>query len=604
MEGIVFKVALIAVLGIGAQWVAWRYNLPAIVLMSVAGIVAGPLTGVLDPYADFGDLLRPMIGVAVAVILFEGGLTLNFSELRETSRAVRRVVFPGVLFSWAGGAAAAHYIAGLSLEIAILFAGIMVVTGPTVILPLLRQAKLAPRPRSVLKWEGIINDPIGALLAVLVFEYLIYADQGRTISEIALWVATASVLAVGIGLAVSYVVIVSFKRGLVPEFLKAPITFTAILLCFETANLIEHETGLLAVTVFGMALANAKLASIAELRRFKEYVTVLFVSSVFVVLTATLTVDVLYAVDWGLIGFVAAMLLLVRPISIFASTIGSGLTWQERLLIGWIAPRGVVAVAISGFFGAELVAAGYEEGAQLIPLSFAMVFATVLAHGFSVRWVARQFDLTSHEKEGVLIVGASPVAIAFARFLKDVDVPVTIADTGWSRLKAARLADIPVYYGEILSEATEHHLDMQNVGALVALTDNEAYNSLVCTEFGPEIGRSRVFQLGREQSDDPHGVAFTRRGRAFFKSGMTLEELSEKYFSGWTFQKTKLSEQYDFQTYKDERPADMEILAVLKRSGALAFSVNTVRAEAGDTVISFAEPAAASQKSNESSSPA
>ena len=591
MEDIVVIITAIGVLGIGAQWLAWRFNLPAIVLMAVAGIIAGPVTGLLQPEQDFGDLLRPMIAVAVAVILFEGGLTLNFHELRDASRGVRRLVFPGVFVGWALGTVAAHYVAGLSLPVAILFAGILVVTGPTVIIPLLRQAKLAQRPRAILKWEGIINDPIGALFAVLVFEYLVYVDQGATVAGTVFWVLVASSVAAGIGVGLGVGLAQLFRRGMIPEFLKAPFILCAVLICYAAADQIEHETGLVAVTALGITLGNARLASITEMRRFKEYVTVLFVSGVFVILTATLTPDVLTAVDWPLIGFVLAILFLVRPATVWISTIGAGLTWQERLLLGWIAPRGVVAVAVSGFFGAELVHLGYEEGAQLIPLSFAVVFATVLAHGFSIKWLAERLDLTSKEDPGVLIVGASAWSTAFAHCLKDMGVTVAIADTGWRRLKPARLAAIPTYHEEILSEATEHEIDMNKYGHMVAVTGNEAYNSLVCTEFGPELGRTNVLQLGRAEDDDPRGVSFTLRGRPLFKTPVALEELLRRHYAGWTFQKTKLSEQYTFDNWAAARPDETEILLIQKKSGTLVFSSNNARAEAGDTILAYAPPA-------------
>ncbi len=590
MEDIIVKLTLIGVLGIGAQWLAWRFNLPAIVLMAVAGILAGPVTGVLQPEADFGELFRPMIAVAVAVILFEGGLTLNFHELRDASRGVRRLVFPGVFVGWVLGTLAAHYVAGLSLPVAILFAGILVVTGPTVIIPLLRQAKLAARPRAILKWEGIINDPIGALFAVLVFEYLHYADQGSTVAGTVFWVVIASTLAAGIGVGMGLGLAQLFRRGLIPEFLKAPFILCAVLICYAIADQIEHETGLVAVTALGITLGNARLASITEMRRFKEYVTVLFVSGVFVILTATLTPDVLYAVDWPLIGFVLSILFLVRPATVWISTIGAGLPWQERLLLGWIAPRGVVAVAVSGFFGAELVHLGYPEGADLIPLSFAIVFATVLAHGFSIKWLAERLDLTSKEDPGVLIVGASAWSTSFAQCLKNMDIPVAIADTGWRRLKSARLADIRTYHEEILSEATEHEIDMNKYGHMVAVTGNEAYNSLVCTEFGPEIGRNNVLQLGGAEDDDPRGVSFTLRGRPLFKKGIGLEELLRRHYAGWIFQKTTLTDQYTYDNWLSDKPEEIEIILVQKKNGTLVFSANKARAEAGDTIVAYAPP--------------
>ncbi|MEM7571055.1 MAG: cation:proton antiporter, partial [Pseudomonadota bacterium] len=308
MDNIVNILAIVGVLGIGSQWIGWRFNLPAIVLMSIAGIVAGPLLGILRPEDDFGAFLRPMVSVAVAIILFEGGLSLNFKEIRGVSRSVRRMVFPGVAIAWGLGALAGHYAAGLSWPVAILFAGLLVVTGPTVIVPLLRQAHLAARPRTVLKWEGIINDPIGALLAVLVFEYVVSAAEGGGIGQTLGLLAFACVVAVVIGVLMGLAVAYVFPRGLVPEFLKSPALFTAVLVCFGVAETIEHETGLLAVTAMGIYLANARIASLPELRRFKENMTIILVSGVFVILCASLQMSDFYSADWRMLAFVLATL--------------------------------------------------------------------------------------------------------------------------------------------------------------------------------------------------------------------------------------------------------------------------------------------------------
>ena len=255
---IVPKIALIGALGISAQWLAWRYNLPAIVLMSVAGLIAGPALGILSPAQDFGEFLRPIISIAVAVILFEGGLNLNFSELRGVGRAVWRLVFVGAPLAWILGALAAHHGAGLSWPTAILFAGILVVTGPTVIMPLLRQARLSHRPGAVLKWEGIVNDPVGALLAVLVFEYLVVAEEGHNMIASGSWLAVVTLASAALGVAAGSLIAWTFQRGHVPEFLKAPVILVSVLLTFVLADLLEHEMGLVAVTAMGLAYCQLK----------------------------------------------------------------------------------------------------------------------------------------------------------------------------------------------------------------------------------------------------------------------------------------------------------------------------------------------------------
>ena len=600
MDNLVLAFTIIGVLGVGAQWLAWRFNFPAIVLMAIAGVIAGPVLGVFTApgappgtppmEALFGEFYRPIIAVAVAVILFEGGLTLNFAEIRGRRKSVRRLIFPGVPIAWGLGAVAAYLIGGLSWQVALLFGGIMVVTGPTVIIPMLRQSKLNARPAALLKWEGIVNDPIGALLAVLVYEYLIVGGSGASSGEIVSSLIIAAILSAALGFAIGRFAAAIFRRGFVPEYLKPPVLLALVLVCFETANLLQHEAGLLSVTAMGLTMANSRIASINELRLFKENIAVLLVSGVFIILTANLTFQSLALLDWQAFWFIAAMLFVVRPLSVFLSTIGAGLTFQERLLVGWIAPRGIVAVAVSSFFGASLMAEGYADGEKLIPLAFAMVFATVVLHGFTIGPIAKALGLAAQERPGVLIVGASPWSAALAAKLKELEVPVMIADTSYRRLKPARLANVQTYYGEILSEVTEHHLDLNRFGYVLAVGGNEAHNALVATDLAPEMGRAAIYQVNARGKDeeDRKALSYTLQGRTFLHSAAPLDELLRRHYSGWIYQRTRLSEEYPPERYLKDLGAEHEIVLLI-RKGTLFFASQEapLKPEIGDTALAY-----------------
>lgn len=600
MENLVLAFAIIGALGVGAQWLAWRFNLPAIVLMAIAGVMAGPVLGLFSmPGAEpgtppmealFGEFYRPIIAVAVAVILFEGGLQLNFAELRGLTKGVQRLVFPGVAIAWGLGAVAAYLIAGLSWQVALLFGGVMVVTGPTVIIPLLRQSKLNARPATLLKWEGIVNDPIGALLAVLVYEFLVASGEHGSLGDIIASIVLASILSGVFGYTIGRFAASSFRRGWVPEYLKPPVLLALVLICFETANLLQHEAGLLAVTAMGVTMANSKIASINELRLFKENIAVLLVSGVFIILTANLTFESLSLLNWSTVWYLTAMLLVVRPLTVFISTIGAGLPLKERLLVGWIAPRGIVAVAVSSFFGASLAAEGYVDGELLIPLAFAMVFATVIAHGFSIGPLAKALGLASKDRPGVLIAGASPWSVALAAKLKEFELPVMVADTSWRRLKPARLADIPTYYGELLSEVTEHHLDLNRYGYLLAVSGNEAHNALISTDLAPELGRAAIYQVNARGKDeeDRQALSYTLQGRTFLHSGAPLDELLRRHYSGWVYQRTRLSEEYPPEKYLEDLHKEAEIVLTV-RKGVLSFASREapVKPEIGDIVLAY-----------------
>lgn len=600
MDNLVLAFAIIGILGVGAQWFAWRFNFPAIVLMAIAGVLAGPVFGVFTPdgalpgtppmEALFGEFYRPIIAVAVAVILFEGGLSLNFAELRGLTKGVQRLVFPGVPIAWGLGTVAAYLIGGLSWQVALLFGGIMVVTGPTVIIPLLRQSKLNARPATLLKWEGIVNDPIGALLAVVVYEFLVFGNGHASPGEIVSSIVLASLLAGGLGFAIGRFVSASFRRGWVPEYLKPPVLLALVLLCFETANMLQHEAGLLAVTAMGVTIANSRIASINELRLFKENITVVLVSGVFIILTANLTMESIRALDWSVFWLLVAMLFIVRPLSVFLSTIGAGLPFKERLLVGWIAPRGIVAVAVASFFGAALLEEGYPDAGMLIPLAFAMVFVTVVMHGFSIGPLAKALGLASRERPGVLIVGASPWSAGLAAKLQELEIPVMVADASYRRLQPARLANVPTYYGEILSEVTEHHLDLNRFGYLLAVSSNEAHNALISTDLAPELGRAAIFQVNArgKGEEDRRALSYTLQGKTFLHSGIGLDDLVRRHYSGWQYQRTKLSEEYTPERYQQDIDPEAEIILAIRKS-ALVFASREapLKLEIGDVVLAY-----------------
>lgn len=609
-----FKIALIGVLGLGAQWLAWRLQRPAIVLMAIAGLIFGPLISWLfhfdfiqnheglrsafdalrlNPEKDFGDLYRPMVGIAVSIILFEGGLNLRFKDLRDASHAVLRMVVVAAPIAAGLGACAAHYIVGLPWDISAMVGGLFVVTGPTVILPLLRQAHLPGRPANVLKWEGIVNDPLGALFAVAAYEFIRFSAMGENIQFAMIKLVAAAIIGGIIGAASGWGLAWAFRRGHVPEYLKAPVVLVWVLFVYVIANILAEETGLLAVTTLGIAMANSKFAAMVEMRRFKENIAIILVSGIFVVLTATLTPEVLRSMDWRVFAFVLAMMFVVRPVAVFFSTIWSGLNWRETLLVSWIAPRGVVAVAVAGLFATELQEIGRPEGAMLVPLAFALVFATVLSAGFTITPLSKKLGFAKKQNEGVLIVGANPWSLGFAKALKGMEIPVLIADTNWRRLRGARLDGHSVFYGEVLSENADHRLDHSAFEHLIAATPNDAYNALVCVEFAPELGRHRVFQMSGQESEeaDPAAISFTARGRTLSTHGRSFDVLTRDWWSGWRFRSTTLSDAYTFEQFIIDRGENADILLAQRADGTLDFLNPDAKSKLeGSTLLSFGPP--------------
>ncbi len=594
---------LVAAAGIVGQWMAWQFRIPTIVILSLIGLLLGPVFGVLHPSEMFGDMLRPFVQLAVAIILFEGGLNLRLHELKEAGAGVKRLISIGLVVSFVLGTLAAGFIGGLSWPVATVFGAITVVTGPTVIMPLLRQARLKTRTASLLKWEGIVNDPLGALLAVAAFEFFVFRGSGQSGWSLGLTLVFTMAGSGLLGALAGYAIAFAFPRGWVPEFLKGPIMLAMVFTVYALGNAIHEEAGLVSVTALGVMLGNSQLPSMEELKRFKEYITLVLVSGLFVVLTADLDPASIMSMDWRSVALLVTVIFVLRPVTVFAATVGADVDRNDRLLAGWIAPRGIVAAAVAGAFADRLLEAGYADATKLLPLVFALILLTVILHGFSLATLARYLGLSAGHSNGVLIVGASPWSVDLASVLHSLKMPVVIADSSWHRTRPARLAGVPIFYGQILSESAEESLSLITMETLLAATDNDAYNALVCTHLGHEFGRNSVYQIPMIAQDqhDKKGLAAGMRGRTAFSDEALHEELVTRYVFGWRFQKTRLTETYTLDRYKEDYPEAPLAALLVRESGRVVFEKPLENAKAGDIIVSFQAPEAARVKTGQTS---
>jgi NhaP-type Na+/H+ or K+/H+ antiporter len=536
---------LVLVVGLVSQWTAWRLRLPAIVVLIGAGIVLGPVTGaiVIDlPRAQLADL----IGLGVAIILFDGGMALKLGEWRRVGRGIGRLTVPAPLLAWLFGGLAAHYVGGLSWAVAWTLGAILVVTGPTVILPLVRQARLNKDSSSLLKWEGIVNDPVGVLIAVLTFQF--FTTPGgltATLLGLALALLAAAVLG-GLG---AFAIGFAFRRGWVPEHLKPPILMVLVLAVYWASNLVQHEAGLLSVTLMGLVLGNMRLAERESLRHFKENLTVVLLSVLFIVIPATLGPEHLQLLDVRAVAFVAAVMLVVRPLAIGLATIRAPMRRGDRVLLGWIAPRGIVAAATAGIFGPALADAGFTDAERLLPIVFLIILATVVAHGLTIGPLTRRLGLASRPPNGLLIVGANAWTLDLARTLRELDIEVLVADGAYEHLRPFRDADIATYYGEVLSEDAEHELETLHLSHLLCATDNDFYNALVARAWGAAFGHHRTFQLAlhQEPSEPSRRLTPQQRGQVAFDASATLESLLARLDEGWRIETARIGGGDDLQ---------------------------------------------------------
>jgi NhaP-type Na+/H+ or K+/H+ antiporter len=570
MHDQLIQICLLTTFSIGSLWLGWRLKIPSIVFFLLSGFLLGPFLDLVHPDHLFGDLLPSFVSIAVGIILFEGSLTLDLKELTKARRSIRHFVIIGAPVSWILTSLCAHYVAGLSWPVSITFGALLIVTGPTVIMPLLKNAKLQNKTGSILKWEGIVNDPIGAILAVLSYEYFTKI-HGKEISVEGFFITTAITL-VAICVAsffVAYAIRYVLNRNLIPEYLKSPFVLSFVIIFFVLCNELLHESGLIAVTILGVALANIGVHSIDELKKFKESISLMLVSGLFIILTAKIDPEILLNIDLRQITFIILLLMAIRPLTVLMASLGTNMTWREILYTGWIAPRGIVCAAIAGIMGPQLLDAGYGDGANILPLAFAIVLITVFLHGFTAKPLGRLLGLSYDEGDSMIIVGASPWTLQLAETLRSVKIRVLLTDTNWHTLKNARLNDIPTYYGEILSEDTEHNLEFNQYNAIFAATYNIPYNSLICNKFTHDFGRANTYQILAQEKIETERkkITGTLTGRYFANPEFNFWDYNRLFDSGWRFKATLVNENFNQAEIEDSiHDEEMMIIGRIKKT--------------------------------------
>jgi NhaP-type Na+/H+ or K+/H+ antiporter len=591
---------LTAVLGLGlaAQWLAWRFRLPAILLLLVFGFAAGQFA---DPEALIGpELLFSVVSLSVAVILFEGGLTLRIRELRETGLAVLRLVTVGILVTWILTAAAAKIVLGMETATAALVGAMLVVSGPTVIMPLLRQVRPVRRIGSVVKWEGIVNDPVGAVLAVLVFEAVLIGGFRQAALATLVGLAKTVVVATAIGTAGAIILVVMLRRFWIPDYLQNLAFLAAVVIAFALSNMAQPESGLVAVTLMGFILANQKQTTIRHVVEFKENLRVLLISCLFIVLASRIRLDDITGLGFGGLIFLAIMLLVVRPAAVFASTLGTELRMRERLFLAWIAPRGIVAAAVSSIFAAKLIdksnlsPAMAESVGQIVPVTFLVIVGTVAVYGLTAGPVAGWLKVAASNPQGILFAGACPLAQAIARAIHEENYEVLLVDTSHPNIRAARMSGLPTVWANVLSEYVRDEIDFGGIGRLLALTPNDEVNALATQEFAQFFGRAEVYQLPmkKAESDRRESVSREHAGRLLFGADLTHPRLWRRFAAGAVVKKTPLTEEFDYRAFCDYYGPSATVLFLITRAGDLKVVTadETLEPEAGQKLISLVDP--------------
>ena len=589
-HGTIIGLVLVLVLGIGAKWISWRLKLPAILFLLLVGFTAGAL-GWLNPDELLGKLLVPIVSLSVSLILFEGGMTLQSSELPEVWRVVRNLCTIGALVTWAVLTAAGHYVLHFDLVVAALLGAILVVSGPTVVGPLLREIRPTGAVNSILKWEGIVIDPIGVLLAVLVSTALI-GDVSNA--------GTASLMVVvktffyGSLLGLSGAVLLTFllKQFLIPDHLQNPAVLMLVVTIFTVADILQQESGLLAVTVMGVVLANQKFATVRHIIEFKENLRVLIISSLFVLLAAKAWYDLqnIGELPYGyaeLAIYFASVIVVARPLAVLFSTFRSGLSWKERLFLCFVAPKGIVAAALASILAIEAAQHGTPEAIATVPVAFLVIFGSVAFYGLTAGPVARKLGLAIDNPQGFLILGAHPWGRAIASELHRLGCAVLIVDSNRGNVNAARMEGIPAYYGDILSEHAEDEMELTGIGRFLSLTPNDEVNTLACMLYSELFDRVNVYQMAASQEGTT--TSSELGGRRLFGDRVTFDLLNIRFSSGAVIKSTPITEEFTSDDYEEQYGEGAIRLFQVSPDGRVAVCVagSTKSVEPGTTLVSL-----------------
>jgi len=566
----------IGTLGILCQWIAWRVNLPAILFLLITGIAVGPVTGWIRPDDLFGDMLFPMVSLAVAVILFEGALTLKKEEIRGHGRVVTNLITLGAMISWAVTAVSTHVLLKISWELSCLFGALMVVTGPTVIMPMIRAVRPNPAIANVLRWEGILIDPLGAILALLTYEFLLSRSGGGTDPE-ALAILLKGVAVGGLlGAVGGFCHSVILRRHILPDYLHNVATIASVIGVFTVANLLQEESGLLAVTVMGVWMANTKGLQLDDIADFMESLSVFFISGLFIILAARIDMDQLVSLGYGALVMVLSIQFLARPLNVAVSSLGSTLTWRERILVSWIGPRGIVAAAVSALFALRLQEQGVPDAGLLVPLSFLVVIGTVFLQSLTARPLARALRVIETERNGFLVVGANILARAVAKALHLEGIRVLLVSSEWDDVAQARLEGLPTVYGNPVSEYLSRNIDLEGIGGLLCLAARNDLNVLSAFHFEREFGREHIYLLSPPHTRDgvkKADIPMIDRWSTLFGEGVTYGKLYGLILSGWRIRATKLTEIYDMETFRKASPEAVPLFAVDPAGRVEAFTL-------------------------------
>ncbi|MDP0496680.1 MAG: cation:proton antiporter [Verrucomicrobiota bacterium JB024] len=578
---------IVLAVGATAQWLGWRLKIPAILLLLGAGLAAGPLTGVIRPDEAFGDVLFPLVSVSVAIILFEGGLSLKLRDLAKGGTSILRLVTIGGAVTWALAAWLAWVLLDFSPILSILFGALLTVTGPTVIGPMLRAIRPKGSVKAIAKWEGILNDPLGVLLAVLVFEVYLTQHYDDAPAVVLLGLGETLLTSILLAGAAAIFLLLLVRAKLMPEFLHNLFVLALVLGIFGASNAMLEESGLLTVTIFGVILANQSVFNVRHIIEFKENLQILLISSLFVVLAARVDFGVFEGLGWKSALFIAALIIVVRPLAVIMATVGSSQTkWRDRVLLMLLAPRGMVAMVLTSIFALRIEQQGDPVvGANMLAVMLLVIVSTVLVYGLLAGPVSARLGLSNLDPQGVLFIGAHEWARAIALELKGLQVSVRLIDSNRYHVGKAVSEGLNADSGNVFSEAFLENLDLSGVGHALALTANDEVNSFAETTLAHYIEKGDIYPLKAEREID--ASATSKVVNPVFGQDVTFSWLKREFERGAKLNHVTLREGFELPQFEEQYGARALLMFCVDDDGRVRiFSSKTrIKPRVGSTLV-------------------
>ncbi|MGI2335270.1 MAG: cation:proton antiporter [Dehalogenimonas sp.] len=587
-EHIMTGLTLILVLGITSQLIGWYTRIPSIVILIGVGLLAGPVLGWIHPEQIFGELLNPFISLSVAIILFEGGLILKLEEIKRTVGVVTKLITLGVLITWIIASLGSYWILGLDWPLAILLAAILVISGPTVIMPLLRHLRLRGDIGPILKWEGILIDPIGATLALLVFGVILAGGPEEAILQGLTTLGVIILVGIILGSVGGLLITQLLRRYLVPDFLQIPVVLSIVTGAFLLSDLIQPDSGLLTAVIMGAFLANQKQVSVEHIVDFKETLGLILISLLFITLSATIDIEAILPLAGGILLFSLLLIVLARPLSVFTAGWGSKLKWRDKVLLSAIAPRGIVSASIASVFGFRLAERGFAGAEILLPITFTVIILSVISSSALATIATRAFKISKPNPQGIIFIGGQNWVRDIATILEELDIRTFIIDQSKSNVAYARRKKLQAYYGNALSPGITDNLGFSDYGRVLSMTSNDNVNHLAALHFSKEFGSANTYLLATDDLPASKKAGHFKSnlpGRVLFSDKANYETINDLYLNGAKIKTTNLTSDYPFEAFVSDNKKAIPLFLVSESEELTVITTETDMENKADTTL-------------------